>query len=147
MDFSIVSMWDTRFSWWWRFKLRSSGFVTPCSIVVGYQCFRGPCCLHLPSYPICCHHWTGPMLPIQYLPNTLSPLNRFHIIWTVLTQHFVTTEQVPHHLHSTYRTLCHHRTGSTSSAQYLHSSLSPPNRFHIICTVLTQHFVTTKQVP
>jgi hypothetical protein len=21
--------------------------VTPCSVVVGYQCFRGPCCLHL----------------------------------------------------------------------------------------------------
>jgi hypothetical protein len=21
--------------------------VTPCNVVVGYQCFRGPCCLHL----------------------------------------------------------------------------------------------------
>jgi len=21
--------------------------VTPCSVVVGYQCFRGPCSLHL----------------------------------------------------------------------------------------------------
>jgi hypothetical protein len=21
--------------------------VTPCSVVVGYKCFKGPCCLHL----------------------------------------------------------------------------------------------------
>jgi hypothetical protein len=22
-------------------------FVTPCSVAIGYQCFGGPCCLHL----------------------------------------------------------------------------------------------------
>jgi len=28
------------------FKI-SKQIVTPCSVVVGYQRFRGPCCLHL----------------------------------------------------------------------------------------------------
>jgi hypothetical protein len=29
------------------FTSRGLLIVTPCSVVVGYRCFRGPCCLHL----------------------------------------------------------------------------------------------------
>jgi len=29
------------------FQVKVFWVVTPCSVVVGYQCLRGPCCLHL----------------------------------------------------------------------------------------------------
>jgi hypothetical protein len=29
------------------FRVEVFWVVTPCSVVVGYQCLRGPCCLHL----------------------------------------------------------------------------------------------------
>jgi hypothetical protein len=31
------------------FQVKVFWVVTPCSVVVGYQCFRRPCCLHLQS--------------------------------------------------------------------------------------------------
>jgi hypothetical protein len=32
--------------------------VTPCSVVVGYHRFRGPCCLHLRNVDILPQHYT-----------------------------------------------------------------------------------------
>jgi hypothetical protein len=32
------------------FQVEVFWFVTPCSVVVGYQRFRGPCCLHLQGH-------------------------------------------------------------------------------------------------
>jgi hypothetical protein len=29
------------------FQVEVFWVVMPCNVVVGYQCFRGPCCLHL----------------------------------------------------------------------------------------------------
>jgi len=46
MTLSNIHIWILRLSWWWCFKLRSSGLMQ-CSVVVGYQCFRDPCCLNL----------------------------------------------------------------------------------------------------
>jgi len=40
---------DVRFEVFMVVKIQVEVFwvVTLCSIVVGYQCFRGPCCFHL----------------------------------------------------------------------------------------------------
>jgi hypothetical protein len=40
-------MWDLRYSQWWRFYAVVFWVMTPYSDMVGYQCFRGPCCFHL----------------------------------------------------------------------------------------------------
>jgi hypothetical protein len=40
---------NVRFGVFRAVNIQVEGFwvVVPCSVVVGYQCFRGPCCLHL----------------------------------------------------------------------------------------------------
>jgi hypothetical protein len=34
------------------FQVEVFRIVTPCSVVVGYQRFRGPCCVHLQGYDV-----------------------------------------------------------------------------------------------
>jgi len=36
-----------------NFEVNVSWVVTPCSVVVGYHRFRGPCCLHLWVMTLC----------------------------------------------------------------------------------------------
>jgi hypothetical protein len=48
---------NLRLSRRWYFKSRFSWVVTSCSVMTGYQSFRGPCCLHLQ-----CESWTSEKL-------------------------------------------------------------------------------------
>jgi len=48
-SFKIRIIIDSRFEVFTAVKIQVVFFrvVTPCGYVVGYQCFEGPCCLHL----------------------------------------------------------------------------------------------------
>jgi hypothetical protein len=69
---------DLRFSWWWTFNSSSSG--------LWYQCFRGPCCLHLQG------EVTGDPNPSHFVTNGQSVsqscplLGVFHLRTSSLTR-------------------------------------------------------------
>jgi len=100
-----IPMWDTRFSWQWRFKLRSGMYV--CSVAVGHQCFRS-CCLHLQGKVT----WT----PSQCLTIYQIP----HITWNTDTNYSLISISICifyfHHEQSSLS----HVTGSAISKQLLH---------------------------
>jgi len=50
------------------FQVKVFWDVTPCSVLVGYQRFRGPCCLHLQG-EVKASHPRRPQLEILILEN------------------------------------------------------------------------------
>jgi hypothetical protein len=54
------------------FQVEIVWVVMPCSVVVGYHCFRGPCCLHLQDFTLKMEAvWTSEIL-VSLLHDTAT---------------------------------------------------------------------------
>jgi hypothetical protein len=58
--------------------------VTLCSIVVGYQCVRGPCCLPQPRRP-----WLERLYRVLKLRSTKYTFVLVHIMLCLVRDHFI----------------------------------------------------------
>jgi hypothetical protein len=67
----LVSYCDVKFEVFIAVKIQAEVFwvVMLCNVVVGYQCFRGPCCLHLHQYGGSKVIWNIQILPQHYMAS------------------------------------------------------------------------------